>query len=425
MKKFYFSVILLFVLISNSQAQWQKLSVPFSYNQGIAVDALGNNFAVILPQSNRILITTDTGVTWAQKILPADRAIDISIVNTNVFYVAFDNGSFYKTIDGGNTWTVIFSNPSLCSFGNYIEMFSDTKGIAMGDGPGPSFTQPVFLKTTNGNDWQQTCTQAVGSSGDMWRRMDFVDENVGYFFQSGINPQNILKTTNGGSTWTTLNNYSGYVQVLKFYDANYGLVYDGDNFYKTTDGGSSWQLSSTISPAGWGVDIEFLPGDKNKIWFTNITNIYYSGDGGATWLLQTPPAGVGGRFKDIVFTSDNVGWIFGDNGNLFYTNNNGGLLTSIESNNVLPNKFELFQNYPNPFNPTTVIGWQITVSGHVTLKVYDLLGREVTTLVNEFQQPGSHNSTFNINNYSLSSGTYFYRLTTGDFSSTQKMVLLK
>jgi len=425
MKKFCFLVFSLFVLISSSQAQWQKTATPFSFYLSFAMDAIGNNFAVLSSQSNSIFITTDTGVTWVQKTLPANRAIDISIVNTNVFYIAADNGSFYKTDDGGDTWTTVFSNTNLCSFGNYIKMFSATKGIAMGDGPTSALTQPVFLKTTNGNSWRQTCSQAVGYSGDTWRRMDFVDENVGYFFESGNNPQKIMKTTDGGSTWTALNGSPAYVQILKFYDANYGLAYNNGSFYKTTDGGASWPLSATISPGGWGNDIEFLPGDKNKIWFTNGSGFYYSSDGGSTWLIQGTSTISGHNFRDIVFTSKNVGWIFADDGNLYYTSNNGGFLTSVESNNVLPNKFELFQNYPNPFNPSTVIGWRMAVGGYVTLKVYDSLGREAATLVNEFQQAGSHNSTFSINNYSLPSGTYFYRLTAGGFSSTQKMVLLK
>ena len=86
-------------------------------------------------------------------------------------------------------------------------------------------------------------------------------------------------------------------------------------------------------------------------------------------------------------------------------------------------KFVLFQNYPNPFNPTTDIGFRITEFGFVNLKVYDILGREVATLVNEEKKPGTYEVEFTGSN--LSSGIYFYRLKAGAFIQTKKMILLK
>ena len=98
-------------------------------------------------------------------------------------------------------------------------------------------------------------------------------------------------------------------------------------------------------------------------------------------------------------------------------------VTGIENENVLPTEFILSQNYPNPFNPSTTINYEIPKSSLVTLKVYDVLGREVATLVNEEKQAGRYNVTFNASKYS--SGVYFYRITAGDFSQIKKMVLLK
>ncbi len=92
---------------------------------------------------------------------------------------------------------------------------------------------------------------------------------------------------------------------------------------------------------------------------------------------------------------------------------------------LMPSSFKLAQNYPNPFNPSTVINYQLPVSGHVSLKVYDMLGREVATLVDEFQQAGNHNSQFSIRNSQLSSGIYFYTIKAGNFIETKKMVLMK
>jgi hypothetical protein len=93
-----------------------------------------------------------------------------------------------------------------------------------------------------------------------------------------------------------------------------------------------------------------------------------------------------------------------------------------------PEEFELYQNYPNPFNPKTVISYQLPVSGNVTLKVYDILGNEVATLVNEEKQPGVYEVEFSVGQDSSpdrASGIYFYQLRSGDFVSVKKMLLLK
>jgi len=88
-----------------------------------------------------------------------------------------------------------------------------------------------------------------------------------------------------------------------------------------------------------------------------------------------------------------------------------------------PNTFSLFQNYPNPFNPTTTIEYVIKNDAYVNLVVYDLLGREVRTLVNERQQPGEYDVKFHSDD--LPSGLYLYKITAGDFTSIRKMMLIK
>jgi len=89
----------------------------------------------------------------------------------------------------------------------------------------------------------------------------------------------------------------------------------------------------------------------------------------------------------------------------------------------MPQMFALKQNYPNPFNPSTVINYQLPMNSLVTLKVFDILGREVATLVNEVIEAGSYNAQFD--GSKLSSGIYFYTLNAGEFSATKKLLLLK
>ena len=95
----------------------------------------------------------------------------------------------------------------------------------------------------------------------------------------------------------------------------------------------------------------------------------------------------------------------------------------IEVDAGAPKQFALEQNYPNPFNPTTLISYQLPVASEVSLKVYDVLGKEIATLVNERQEAGTYH--FNFNASSLSSGVYFYRIKAGNFVSTKKMMLVK
>ncbi|OGU65023.1 MAG: hypothetical protein A2499_06190 [Stygiobacter sp. RIFOXYC12_FULL_38_8] len=106
-----------------------------------------------------------------------------------------------------------------------------------------------------------------------------------------------------------------------------------------------------------------------------------------------------------------------------------GILSDIISIDELPTQFRLEQNYPNPFNPETTISYSIAKSEHVTLKVYDLLGREVATLVNEYKQPGNYKATLNIGHLErsreMASGVYFYRLQAGSYSETKKLILMK
>jgi hypothetical protein len=106
------------------------------------------------------------------------------------------------------------------------------------------------------------------------------------------------------------------------------------------------------------------------------------------------------------------------------------LLTDIkddEKNNLTPTDFALYQNYPNPFNPGTKISWQSPVGNWQTLRIYDVLGNHITTLVDEYRPAGSYEVEFITSsiNYQTSSGIYFYQLRAGDFIQTKKMVLIK
>jgi hypothetical protein len=135
---------------------------------------------------------------------------------------------------------------------------------------------------------------------------------------------------------------------------------------------------------------------------------------------------------EVIFVNDNEGWIVGGGighpGVILHTTN-GGVITDVNENNI-PGEFSLSQNYPNPFNPSTNIKFTISDFGFVSLKVYDVLGNEVATLVNEEKPAGEYEIEFNSHSglsgiKELSSGIYFYQLKTEGYIETKKMLLLK
>ena len=103
----------------------------------------------------------------------------------------------------------------------------------------------------------------------------------------------------------------------------------------------------------------------------------------------------------------------------------GDILVGLTQNgSEIPTKYDLYQNYPNPFNPTTKIKFDLPKQSVVTLKIYDIAGREISSLINNQQyNAGAHSFDFNASN--LASGVYFYRIQAGDFTEIKKMMLIK
>jgi hypothetical protein len=305
-------------------------------------------------------------------------------------------------------------------------MFSLSNGVAMANGhsdAGPA----LFLQTADGGaHWRSVNDSAFGGwSGDDWRRVDFVSPDVGFFFESGVNPQKLYKTIDGGRSWTLTRYPAKYVQVLKFYDRNIGLaVPGGDGIYRTLDGGNTWDSLPRPS-RHWGQAFSFAPGNPAKVWFLDMDDLYFSSDTGRTWTAQLHVAGSSSYGRDILFTDAQHGWLLGDKDILYRTDNGGDpLQTGIgEESRVVPKEFSLFQNYPNPFNPTTTIGYTLPEAAEVTLTLYSVLGQQIMVLVNERQEPGYHEVT--LRGLSLGSGVYLLRLQAGGFMASRKLLLAK
>jgi hypothetical protein len=143
-------------------------------------------------------------------------------------------------------------------------------------------------------------------------------------------------------------------------------------------------------------------------------------DAGLSWIDTATVDN--SKIYDIVFTDSLTGYAVGEDGVILKCKFQNPI-SFTESILNSPEDFILYQNHPNPFNPSTNIKYSIPADGVVTLKVYDLLGKEISTLVNDYQQAGTFDVVFDGSN--LASGVYYYQLITGELSATKKLMLTK
>jgi hypothetical protein len=206
------------------------------------------------------------------------------------------------------------------------------------------------------------------------RAVYFVNDNTGIVTGTG---GTILRTTNAGVTWSIIS--AGVVNnfyTVSFANENTGTIAGTGKVMRTTNGGMNWENQSI-----------------------NYSNDLYSMD----------------------FVNANTGWAAGQLGAIFRTERGGVGVNQISSQ--VPEKFALLQNYPNPFNPSTIINFQLTINSYVNLKVYDMNGKEIATLVNENLHAGEYEIKWSADN--ISGGVYFYTLETENFKDTRRMILLK
>lgn len=197
---------------------------------------------------------------------------------------------------------------------------------------------------------------------------------------------------------------------------------------RTTDGGQNWvpQQSGTTMDL-WGVS--FSDAD-NGFAVGNWGTILRTTDGGQNWLNQRGITG--NHFSSVSAVDPSTAIAVANFGTIVKTTNGGATFIEQENNQTQPSEFLLSQNYPNPFNPRTTIPYTIPLderreAKNVTLIVYDVLGTEVATLVDEEKSPGNYEVEFEstIGSHQLASGIYFYQLKAGDYISTKKMILMK
>ncbi|HJY63782.1 MAG TPA: T9SS type A sorting domain-containing protein, partial [Ignavibacteria bacterium] len=251
-----------------------------------------------------------------------------------------------------------------------------------------------------------------------WNNAFFFDISAGVFI--GTNNTRVYKTVNlvNWTTQPTTGQVNSY--AIWFNNALTGFT-GGTALLTTTNGGVSWAAPSSLLPGT--ANISGITGSGSQYWVTRQSNvIYFTSNNGANW--STSYTAAAGNLYRYIARPRNFGF-----NTLYAVKSNGGItkgtipLGITPVSNEIPEVYDLKQNYPNPFNPKTTIQIDIPKESFVKLSVYDEIGREVTALINENLRPGKYEIDFEGNR--LSSGVYYYRLTTPDFNDTRKMILLK
>lgn len=289
-----------------------------------------------------------------------------------------------------------------------------------------STNRGISWDTVSGHSWVYSYSKLLG--------MNKIHGNI--FYKSDITPAYyaiVYQSTNRGRDWDSI--FTATVPHMQYPEESpYSVIATGDTIlvavqttmfdtsrnigiFRSTNAGGSW-AHVYANKRVVGIAESYV--SPNTLFAASEAGILKSTDWGATWaaynnglpttrltsLLLNP-------YSDTMFVSTET------HGVLKVWN----YVTGVVESQILPERFELMQNYPNPFNPATIIRFQIPNSNHVTLKVHDLLGREVATLVNEEKQAGNHEVTWNAAEFA--SGIYFYQLKAGGYNATRKMFLIR
>ena len=213
---------------------------------------------------------------------------------------------------------------------------------------------------------------------------------------------------------------SANLRSVSFASLNEGFaVGENGTIIKSSDGGDNW--SQQFSQSGLQLNkVLFL--NPNTGWVVGEDGtILFTTNSGTQWNNFNFPSKV--WLWDIFFINSTTGWIVGNDGLVLKTTNGGGFIGIEDPGISIPSKFSLYQNYPNPFNLSTLIVYEIAEYSNVNLTVFDILGREIKTIVNSYHVPGKYSIKFNAEH--LVSGIYYYRLETEKFTDSKKMVLVK
>ncbi|HCY76812.1 MAG TPA: hypothetical protein DHV28_12900 [Ignavibacteriales bacterium] len=427
-KNFLFSLIFLFVL-TNCFAQepvgWFKLISPTSetLRRLYFVDA-NNGWAVSL--GGKIINTTDSGNNWnIQNSTVTTPIVDIFFINPNRGWALTYPSeppfgtSILKTTDGGESWvkdSVFFQNEIFST----IFFVDDNVGFIGGNG---------IKKTTDGGlSWTNAFIEPGGVSTLPINKFSFYSKTFGYACGGRVDIAGVIwRTTDGGNNWTSIGLSPDQIYDVFIFDSLNAISLSGDpemlypvGLIKTTDAGVSWEFND-IPIFGISYAIDFL--DQNEGWSAAGYKFLNSTDGGKTWVEQFIFDST--IVYDLQFVDKYTGYACGQDGVLLK-------FTSYKKFASDNTEIYLSQNYPNPFSDKTSFVFTVNtpereIPARVIIKLYDILGNEVTTIVDDFFAGGFYYREIDpqkIKN-SIASGIYVLTATTANTLVSKKIVYIK
>jgi photosystem II stability/assembly factor-like uncharacterized protein len=388
--------------------------------------ATGSKSLTLLP-NKRLYVGTNSGIfklaedkiNW---IKDSGLVGSFLISNTEDYFLS--NGKIRKSTDNGNSWFTVFV-PAL-SFSATSELTKTSNGYIFSGGweyggvHGTGVSM-VWRSTNNGETWEAV----YGNGGD--KLIYTITSTNNDLILAGGNDGEIVRSTDFGGTWNSSNvgiPTDAYCKMIRV--SQNGLIFVGTSnygVYRSTDSGLSWNsVNNGIS----SLDVRSISINKQGKIFAGTSNgVFVTIDDGDYWsprnsgLLDVPI---------LSLLCDSLDYLYAATMSTGVYRSTLPTTSMEEDGMAFFSTYKLNQNYPNPFNPTTTITYQIPQAGFVRLKVYDILGREVATLVDEEKPAGGYEVQFNSHSgegRNLTSGMYFYQLKAGDYSETKKMILLK
>jgi photosystem II stability/assembly factor-like uncharacterized protein len=442
--KYIFFVGYILLLSNNMFSQWSEVHLIADYPRFKDIKFLDKQRGLIVGDNGTILRSTDSGVSW--KLVPSVTTKSLKDIqfSSEFVYACGDSGTILRSNNKGESWSRI---PFPYQINLESIYFIDSLiGFVVGDGS--------IAKSTNGGiSWER-----INYTDTYFQSNMFINRDTGFvtgFIRLGGGSFNsiILKTTNQGNSWFTQLSECGLeLYEIIFIDSIGYVAGENERFFRSTDFGQTWYQPKPTpcnSPENY-LSVHFF--DALNGWVTGDHNyIYRTTNGGIDWKIQLSKFDVNKSMplSSITFLDNSNGFAVGTQmvrdsisgwnylGILFKTTNGGTTFVEADINFSSPTRFELFQNFPNPFNSETNIKFtlpdlsssrmpaEILSTSIVTLKVYDILGREVATLINEEKEPGTYEVRFSTIDYPLNSGVYFYKLVSREFTDTKKMIVLE
>ena len=413
MKKYLLiSILHCSFLIVNSYAQqygWVDISNNLPSSNGTAslsdLHFINNDEGWICSSTlGEIYHTTDGGQTFETQTTQYSTNA-IYMINSQLGYAGGYNGRVYKTTNGGTNWVV-----------------HGSIGGPLRDIDFPPNSDSGYCCGDNGKIYKITPSGVSSMFSGVSSNLKSISFPGSEGFVCG---QSAILHFDG--SWLKDQTYPGasYNGICMVNDTTGWAIGDAGAIIKTTDG-LNWYYQTNPDTSHRSLyDVFFL--NTNEGWAVGWPAvILHTTNSGTNWSIEID-GWTSNFLTSVQFTSSTNGYILGNNKTLFKY----GLLTEVEQQSTAPTEFKLEQNYPNPFNPSTSIQYTIGSLQFVQLKVYDVLGHEIATLVNEEKAAGVYNEQFTMNN--LSSGIYFYQLKVIDpksgsgqvFVQTKKMILMK